>query len=144
MREGTDRTGLIRGPYQLGNFTNDGAHGFVVAVSDTPCSDLNGCTASGDDVTVCEEVTATYLDDKLQHRIDCRGARGRYLQIWLPGEGSRVFSVLNQVTVHAARLPPCRDGNPADMECDPGPLAGTAETPSAADPNMSMVCFPHN
>ena len=141
MREGTDRTGLNRGPYQLGNFSNDGAHGFVVAVSDTPCSDSDGCTASGANITVCEVVTATYLDDKLQHRIDCRGARGQYLQIWLPGEGSRVFSVLNQVTVHAARLPPCRDGNPADMECDPGPLAGTAETPSAADPNMSMVCY---
>ena len=53
--------------------------------------------------------------------VDCGGATGRYLQIWLPGQG-RLFPA-EEVRVHRAWLP------------------GSRETPSRTAPAKQMACY---
>ena len=41
-------------PQLWSNFTDDGQHGYVVMLSDVPCTDAAGCPAiDSDDVTIC-------------------------------------------------------------------------------------------
>ena len=133
-------------PQLWSNFTDDGQHGYVVMLSNVPCTDAAGCPAiDSDDVTICSvdggASSGVQLD--MQYNpisntgvqstaksgrgaatppvVDCKGATGRYLQIWLPGEG-RLFPA-DEVRVHRARLP------------------GSRETPSRTAPAKQMACY---
>jgi hypothetical protein len=59
-------------PSHWGTFEDDGNHGFVVSVSDVPCSDEDGCP-KGAQVTVCD----TKFKVESEPRVDCHGATGK-------------------------------------------------------------------
>ena len=92
-------------PSEWGSFHADGAHGAVVSVSDTPCTDAIGCPSAADE-TVCAlhlvpgGGIASDTDTTGVIEIDCGGAVGRYLRISLPGEHERLMP---SATVHAHR-----------------------------------------
>lgn len=135
-------------PQLWSNFTDDGQHGYVVMLSDVPCTDVAGCLAiDSDDVTICsvegaeDDASGVQLDMQYNPTtgsgvesasksgraaatppvVDCGGATGRYLQIWLPGQ-DRLFPA-EEVKVHRARLP------------------GSSEIPSRTEPAKQMACY---
>ena len=100
-------------PTNWGHYTDDGQHGFIVTVSDTPCTDAEGCPMAGNGKG---KGTATLCDFRLHHTsagpatVDCKGAKGAYVQISLPGNGNRLFAA-TAVVIHEATSP--SDGNTA-------------------------------
>ena len=137
-------------PQLWSNFTDDGEHGFVVMVSDVPCTDAEGCLpVDHTNVTVCGGIQ---LGVQYEHQVDnprgamnshampptvdCGGVTGRYLQVWLPGQG-RLFSA-DEVRVHRARLPgpegvPLRTDAGKQMTCYG---LEARQPPEATDPDV--------
>lgn len=119
-------------PEQLGYFNDDGAHGFLVTVSDTPCTDQDGCptattdgSGGGSTTTVCE--FRTYRSSESPATVNCGGAKGKYIQISLPGEGQRLMPTLF-VTAHRA-----------SVALLPGTDASTAT--ASTNPKLQTVCY---
>ena len=121
-------------PTHFGHFNDDGAHGFVVAVSDTSCTDQDGCPVASTggvdggastNTTVCEFVTHRSSDST--KRIDCKGVKGKYIQISLPGDGQRLMPTVF-VTAHRASVPPL-----------PGTHASNVT--ASTNPKLQTVCY---
>ena len=117
-------------PQEFGSFDADGHHGAVVSVSDTPCGD--DCDTSKE--TICEVHTdIQYGDIGYAHdvnvpypvpvQIDCKGAKGRYVRIRLPGKGTRLLPHAAEIAVHRNRFPT------------------PSAVPSATDSMMPMTCY---
>ena len=109
-------------PTIAGPFSDDGNHGFKVMVSDVQCTDDAGCPSPDDpstNTTLCafKLVSSGGVED-----VDCGGATGRFVQIVLPGAGTRLFTP-ESVTVHRS-----------SME-----LEGT--TADSTDSALPMVCY---
>ena len=117
-------------PQEFGSFDADGHHGAVVAVSDTACG-ASGCDTSKE--TLCEIHTDVQYGDlgydydvnvpyPVPVQIDCKGAKGRYVRIRLPGKGERLMPHA-EVAVHRDKLPT------------------NTSVPSASDAKMPMTCY---
>ena len=116
-------------PEHWGAFADDGQHGFVVTVSDVPCTEEGGCPSVEDtasNTTLCEHRlsrnTSDRSDDVAAATIDCHGATGTYVHIVLPGEGRLLAKAA--VNVHRATMPTADEG-----------------VPSATNPAIPMVCY---
>lgn len=105
-------TGPTVTPSEWGRFHADGSHGAIISVSDTPCTDADGCPSAGE--TLCAHhllpvqpgVSLTsLLANSGVVEVNCAGAVGRYLRISLPGENERVLPISTVVHVHRARAP---------------------------------------
>ena len=116
-------------PEQLGHFNDDGAHGFVVSVSDTACTDQDGCPAvepgGSSNTTLCE--FRTHRSSGGAAKVNCNGAKGKYLQIALPGDSQRLVPTLF-VTAHRA-----------SVALLPGTNASTAT--ASTNPKLQTVCY---
>ena len=84
-----------------GVFPDDGNHGFVVSVSNTPCTDAGGCP-TGTGASVCE--FRNYHTSTSPAKVNCKGAKGKYVQVALPGDGNRLLPKLF-VRPHRASIP---------------------------------------
>ena len=113
-------------PEHFGHFNDDGEHGFVVSVSDTPCTDQDGCPNRADDSTLCEHRNH-HTDYRSPAAVDCKGAKGKYVQISLPGDGKRILPTLF-VTAHRASIPPL-------------PSTHAANRTAATNPKLQTVCY---
>ena len=125
-RAGCSRKKAGTVPTQWGYFNNDGAHGFDVTLSDTPCTDTDGCPGPGDagaNVTRCE-LRLDYQDNE-PARINCKGATGKYLQISLPGDGNRLIP---QIKVNVYRA------------SHPAP-SNSANYTASTNPKLPTVCY---
>ena len=110
-------------PNHWGEFADDGQHGFVVTVSDTPCTEEGGCPTVEDtdsNTTLCEFRLSRSASST---KIDCRGATGSYVHITLPGDG-RILAE-TAINVHRANMPTVNE----------------LEVPLATDPAIPMVCY---
>ena len=114
-------------PVHWGFFNEDGAHGFVVTMSNTPCSDTGGCPVVGDPgVTLCE-IRHHRTSDK-PASVDCHGATGKFLQLALPGDGQRLLPNTAVVTAHRSSFPSRK-----------GP--GVPDSIASTDPALTTVCY---
>lgn len=140
-------------PEHWGYFNDDGNHGFVVSVSNTPCTDQGGCSdataGSSSDATVCE-VRMHHTDNK-PALVDCKGAAGKYVQLSLPGDGNRLLPVQVAITVHRAAIPnPDADADPAMALASTNPALKTVcygvkprKPPAADDPDLLSAAKLH-
>eukprot|EP00039_Didymoeca_costata_P029030 m.22963 g.22963 ORF g.22963 m.22963 type:complete len:1851 (-) comp7454_c0_seq1:181-5733(-) len=87
-------------PDGYGYFPDDGDHGFVVSISNLPCTDRDGCPL-GSQTTVCEK--RLHRTSSSLAQVDCGGATGKYLHISLPGNGNRILPQVT-VTVHGTSV----------------------------------------
>jgi hypothetical protein len=110
-----------------GNFPDDGNHGFMVSVSDAPCTDKDGCP-TGTNVSLCEY--RNHHTDTLPASVNCKGAKGKYIQITLPGDGKRLLPTL-YVTPHRATIPIPKTTPPTSR----------AEAINSTNPYMQMACY---
>jgi hypothetical protein len=117
-------------PEHWGYYNDDGAHGFVVSVSNTACSDEDGCPKVSDaGVSLCE-IRLHHTSDA-PATVDCHGAKGAYVQISLPGDGQRLLPQVDvtdprsgtAITVFRASFP------------------GFPDVANATDPLVPTVCY---
>jgi hypothetical protein len=116
-------------PEPFGYFPNDGSHGFVVSVSDTPCTDQEGCpTETDNNTTICE--LRLHRTSGGLAQVDCGGAVGKYVQLSLPGTGNRLLPADVDVTVHRSSVP-----------LDLGPNTTFEEAIASTNPALKTVCY---
>ena len=126
---GKDANGLY--PVMRGEVPDDGAHGFVVAVSDTPCTDEAGCPSASDastNTTLCE-----YRLNRLNEAVasvDCGGATGKFVHVSLPGAFTRLLPVEDAGT----------DGGDIVTVHMRSTVLGNS-TPAGTDPGLPLVCY---
>lgn len=117
-------------PQHWGVFPDDGNHGFMVSVSDTPCTDKDGCP-TGANVSLCEyrnHYTARSYEPAL---VNCKGAKGKYVQITLPGDdGKRLLPTLH-VKPYRATIPIPKTKPPTSR----------AQAVNSTNPFMQMSCY---
>ena len=104
----------------------DGVHGFVVTLSNTPCTDQGGCPAAGDaGVALCE--VRFHRTSTKPATVNCHGTTGKYLQIALPGDGQRLFPQTTVVTAHRSSFP--------------SRVHGVRDSTASTDPALTTVCY---
>ena len=107
------------------------SHGFVVAVSDTPCTDEAGCPSATDastNTTLCE-YRLNRLDEAVAS-IDCGGATGKFVHVSLPGAYNRLLPVEDAGT----------DGGDIVTVHMRSTVLGNS-TPAGTDPDLALVCY---
>lgn len=119
---------------------DDGEHGFAVAVSDIPCTEKDGCPSwegVNPPATLCEVRFTKKSGASTPELIDCRGASGKFVQIVLPGDSSRIFPSAAKVKVHRASLPVTGGTEPTNPTL-PTVCYGVQprSVPSADNPNL--------
>eukprot|EP00040_Diaphanoeca_grandis_P026972 m.152243 g.152243 ORF g.152243 m.152243 type:complete len:1731 (-) comp30797_c0_seq1:210-5402(-) len=114
-------------PEHFGYFPEDGDHGFVVTVSDIPCDDAQGCPV-GADTTVCE--MRLHRTSSASAEVDCGGATGKYIQISLPGNGTRVLPQA-VITAHRSSVPLQLEKTNTTMK----------EAIASTNPALKTVCY---
>eukprot|EP00040_Diaphanoeca_grandis_P019407 m.102462 g.102462 ORF g.102462 m.102462 type:complete len:1975 (-) comp27410_c1_seq4:129-6053(-) len=112
-------------PEHFGYFPDDGNHGFVVSISNIPCTDEGGCP-TGDDVHVCE--TRLHRTSAVAAQVDCGGHAGKYIQLSLPGIHTRI---LPEITVV-----PHRSQIDLDLE-----QTTVEDAIASTNPAQTMVCY---
>ena len=113
-------------PTNYGIYNDDGSHGFIVTISDVPCTDNDGCPEVGDadaNVTLCAKVLST---TNSLIKINCHGASGKYVQILLPGDKNRLLPNI-KVDIHRASHPNIKDGR--------------AQAYKSTDSKLPTVCY---
>ena len=116
-------------PEPFGFFPDDAQHGFVVSVSDVPCTDQGGCPApaSNENTTLCE--VRLHRSSSGLAQVDCKGARGKYVQLSLPGSSNRLLPVDTHIDVHRASVP---------LDLEPGALQKAL---ASTNPALPTVCY---
>jgi len=94
-------------PQALGKYIDDENHGAIFAVSNTSCTQSEGCTGTE---IVCATILKihsceSFSNDTCPYMINCNGAVGKYFRLYLKAKSSQRFLMTTEVRAHRQSIP---------------------------------------